>query len=59
MVNALSRKPCGILANLALKAWNRATTVEHYNLQYYEDENVALIYNVTATLSSLQHAKET
>ena len=49
MANALSRKPHVILASLALEGWKRASTVEGYNLQYYEDDNVALVYNVIAT----------
>ena len=28
-------------------------------MQYYEDENMALVYNITATPSLLQYAKET
>ena len=50
-VDALSRKPHGILASLALEGWKKASTVKDYNQQYYEDENVALDYNVTATPS--------
>ena len=49
MANALSEKPRGILASLALAGWKRTSTIEGFNLQYYEDENVALVYNVTAT----------
>ena len=49
VANALSRKPHVILASLALEGWKRASTVEGYNLQYYEDDNVALVYNVIAT----------
>ena len=59
VANALSRKPCGILASLTLKNWNRSVIASSYNLQYYEGNNVALVYNVTATPSLLQHANET
>ena len=51
MADALSRKSHGVLASLALEGWKRASTIEGYDLQYYEDENVALVYNVTATPS--------
>ena len=59
VADALSRKPRGVLASLALEDWRRSVTVADYNLQYYESDNVALVYNVAATLSLLQHAKET
>ena len=59
MADTLSKKPHGILASLALKGWKRASTVEVYDLRYYEDENVALVYNATTTSSLLQYAKET
>ena len=59
VANTLSYKTRGILASLALKGWKRATTIEGYDLQYYEDENVALVYNVTTTPRLIQHAKET
>ena len=32
--------------------------VEDYNLNYFDNEKVALIYNATATLSLLQLAKK-
>ena len=53
VADALSWKPRGILASLDFEGWKRAATVEGYDLQYYEDENVALVYNVTATPSLL------
>ena len=59
VVDALSRKSHGVLTSLALEGWKRASIVEGYNLQYYEDNDVALVYNVTATPSLFQHAKET
>ena len=59
MADALSRKSHGVLASLALKGWKRASIVEGYSLQYYKENDVALVYNVTTTLSLLQHAKET
>ena len=59
VVDALSCKPCGILASLALEDWMRSMCVAGYNLHYYEGDSVALVYNVTATPSLLQHAKET
>ena len=59
MADALSRKPHGVLASLALEGWKRASTIEGYDLQYYGDENIALVYNVTTTPSLLLHAKET
>lgn len=54
IVDALSHKPQSILASLILDDWKRMITVEDYNLQYYEDSNVALAYNVFATPSLLQ-----
>ena len=59
VADALSRKTYGILASLALEDWKRSTTMADYNLQYHESDNVALVYNITATPSLLQHAKET
>ena len=59
MADELSQKSHGILASLALEGWKRTATVESYDLQYYEDKNVALFYNFTTTSSLLQHAKET
>ena len=59
VADALSRKPRGVLASLALEDWRRSVTVADYSLQYYENDNVALVYNVTAIPSLLQHAKET
>ena len=57
VADALSRKSYGVLASLALEEWKRASIIEGYNLQYYEDNDVALVYNVTATPSLFQHAK--
>lgn len=59
MTDVVSHKPRGILASLALEGWKRAATVEGYDMQYYKDENVTLVYNVIATLSLLQHARAT
>ena len=59
VADALSRKSYGVLASLALEGWKRASTVEGYDLQYYKDDDVALVYNVIATPSLLQHGKET
>ena len=59
VTDALSSKSRGILASLALEDWNRAAIIENYDLQYYEYENIVLVYNVIATPSLLQHAKET
>ena len=59
VADALSCKPHGILASLALEDWKRSATVVGFNLQYYEGDNITLVYNVTTILSLLQHAKET
>ena len=59
MADALSRKSHGVLASLDLEGWKRASTVEGYDLQYYEDKNVAIVYNIIATPSLLHNAKET
>ena len=59
VADALYRKLHGVLASLALEGWKGASTIEGYVLQYYEDGNISLIYNVTTTPSLLQHAKET
>ena len=59
VVDALSHKSRGLLACLVLEDWKRTIIVEDYDLQYYEADDVALAYNVTATPSLLQHAKET
>ena len=44
---------------VVLEDWKRAVTIYDYDLLYYENDNAALDYNVTATPSLLQHAKET
>ena len=59
IADTLSNNPYSILASLALKGWKRATTIEGNNLQYYEDENFTLVYNVIATANLFQRAKET
>ena len=59
VVDALSLKPRGVLASLALEDWKRSTTVAGYDLQYHESDDVSFVYNVTTTQSLLQHAKET
>ena len=59
VADALSCKPHGILASLAMEDRKRSATVVGYNLQYYEGDNIALVYNVTTIPSLLQHAKET
>ena len=55
----LSYKPRGVLANLALEDWKRLMMIVGYDLQYYEGDGVSLVYNVTASPSLSQHAKET
>ena len=59
VADALSSKPRGLLASLVLEDWKRIVIIEDYDLQYYETDDVALVYNITATSSLLQHAKET
>ena len=59
VADALSGKPRGLLARLVLEDWKRAVTIEDYNLPYHENDDIALVFNVIATLSLLQHAKET
>ena len=59
VADALSRKPRGLLASLVLEDWKRTVIVENYDLLYYEVDDVTFVYNVTATPSLLQHAKET
>ena len=41
--DALSRKPYGILINLVLEDWKNVVTIEDYNLQYYKNDDVALV----------------
>ena len=59
VADAHNRKPCGVLASLALEDWKISTSVVGYELQYNDSDGVTLVYNVTATTSLLQHAKET
>ena len=59
VADAHNRKPRGILASLALEDWKRSTSVVGYELQYNDSDGVTLVYNVTATTSHFQHAKET
>ena len=59
VADTLSRKPHGLLASLVLEDWKIVVFNEDYDLQCYENDDVALIYNVIAKLSLLQHAKET
>ena len=35
-----------MLASLAIEDWNRSVVIGDYNLQYYEDKNMAYIYNM-------------
>ena len=42
MADALSHKPHGILVSLVLEDWKRAVIIEDYDLQYYENDSVAL-----------------
>ena len=58
VANALSRKPHGILAALALEGWKRLVVIGDYNLQFYEDENMACVYNMVATPTLLQWVLE-
>ena len=43
VADALSHKPCGILASLALEDWKTSVTIADYNLQHHESDNVALV----------------
>ena len=56
MVDALLQA-YGILASLVLEDWKRAITFEDYDLRYYEND-VTLVYKITATPSLLWYAKK-
>ncbi|XP_062099744.1 uncharacterized protein LOC133805580 [Humulus lupulus] len=46
VVDALSRKPHGIFACLALQDWKRTITMGDYELEYYEGKDIACISNL-------------
>ena len=58
VADALSRKTTGILASLALEDWKRSEIVGDYDLQYYEDSNQAMVYNLVSTPILIQQVKQ-
>ena len=56
VVDELSCKPRDNLGILTLQDWKRPVVVEDHDLQYYEDGDIAFVYNVVAILSLL-HGK--
>ncbi|XP_024031894.1 uncharacterized protein LOC112094654 [Morus notabilis] len=58
VVDALSRKISGILASLTLEDWKRTEVVDGYDLQYYEDYNQGMAYNLVSKLALLQQIKQ-
>ena len=58
MADAFICKPRRLLANLVLEDWERAITIENYDLQYYKNDDITLVYNVIASPSLLQHAQK-
>ncbi|XP_024021742.1 uncharacterized protein LOC112091712 [Morus notabilis] len=55
VADALSRKTLGILASLALEDWKQSAIVGDYDLQYYEDSNKAMVYNLVSTPTLIQN----
>ena len=58
VADALSRKTSGTLASLALEDWKKTEVVSEYNLQFYEDYNQAMVYNLVSTLDIVQQVKQ-
>ena len=54
VADALSRKPTGTLASLTLEDWKRTEVVSEYDLQFYEDYNQAMVYNLIPTPAIVQ-----
>ena len=57
VADALSRKNNGRIASLALEDWRRVTIAD-FNLQYYEDNERAFLFNVIATPTLIQKVKQ-
>ena len=58
VVDPLSIKPYDMLAALALEVWSRSVVIGDYNLKFNEDENVACVYSMVATLELLKQVQE-
>ncbi|XP_024028602.1 uncharacterized protein LOC112093762 [Morus notabilis] len=58
VADALSKKTTGTLASLALEDWKRTEVVSEYNLQFYEDYNQAMVYNLGSTPDIVQQVDE-
>ncbi|XP_062075853.1 uncharacterized protein LOC133779979 [Humulus lupulus] len=58
VADALSRKPHGILACLALEDWKRTITVGDSELEYYDGKDIACVSNVMVTPMLLQQVKQ-
>ncbi|XP_024030590.1 uncharacterized protein LOC112094279 [Morus notabilis] len=58
VADALRRKTLGIQAYLALEDWKQSEIVGNYDLQYYEDSNQAMVYNLVSTPTLIQQVKQ-
>ena len=58
VADTLSKKPTGTLASLALEDWKRTEVVSEYDLQFYEDYNQPMVYNLVSTLDIVQQVKQ-
>ena len=58
VADALSRKTSGTLASLALEDWKRTEVVSEYDLQYHEDYNQIVVYNLISAPTLMQQVKQ-
>ncbi|PON88972.1 hypothetical protein TorRG33x02_152010, partial [Trema orientale] len=58
VVDALSRKPHGVLATLVFKDWKNSVAIGDYNLQYFENKSVACLSNIVISPSLLQTVQQ-
>ena len=58
VADALSRKTSGTLASLALEDWKRTEVVSEYDLQYHEDYNQVVVYNLISAPALVQQVKQ-
>ncbi|PON78979.1 hypothetical protein PanWU01x14_014800, partial [Parasponia andersonii] len=54
VADALSRKPYDALAALVFEDWRNLIAIGDYNLQYFENEEVACLSNIVISPSLLQ-----
>ncbi|PON67963.1 hypothetical protein PanWU01x14_099600, partial [Parasponia andersonii] len=58
VADALSRKPRGALAALVFEDWKNSVAIGDYNLQYFENEDVAYLSNIVISPSLLQTVQQ-